>query len=312
MKLIGETNIDFLKMRLYAAIGSLITIVIGLFSVLVHNGLNYGIDFRGGTNVQIQFNKNIAFDDIRSAFDTHDMQNVVIQRFGEEEDNEILAAFPSSEEIKKGDQLTETIRTILMPLDENMEVRRVETVGPTVGEELKSKAIYAVGLALGLILIYITFRFKWTFGVSAIITLVHDVTVVIGFFSLFDKEFSLPVVAALLTVVGYSLNDTIVVFDRIRENTGRFRRKSLYEMINQSINETLSRTLLTSATTLFVVCALFVFGGEIIHDFSFALLVGIVVGTYSSIFVASPILHWLQVKVLDAAQGDQATKTAST
>jgi preprotein translocase subunit SecF len=158
-----------------------------------------------------------------------------------------------------------------------------------VGDELKISAVQAILIALGLVLLYITIRFQWRQGVSAIIALVHDVLIIVGIFSILDKEFSLTVVAALLTVVGYSLNDTIVVFDRIRENLGKYRKKSLEETINLSITETLSRTLITSGTTLLVVLALFILGGEIIHDFAFALLVGVLIGTYSSIYVASPM-----------------------
>ena len=172
----------------------------------------------------------------------------------------------------------------------------MESVGPQVGDELKMSALYAILIALGLILIYITIRFHWKFGISAILTLTHDVLVVVGFLSVFDKEFTLPVVAALLTVVGYSLNDTIVVFDRIRENMARFRKKALEDVINLSINEILSRTILTSGTTLFVVLALFFLGGAIIHDFAFGILVGVLVGTYSSIYVASPLLLQMSVK----------------
>jgi len=179
---------------------------------------------------------------------------------------------------------------VLDTLHPELEIRRIETVGPRVGDELKASALLAIVVALGLILLYVTFRFQWRQGVSAILTLVHDVLVVVSVFSLLDKEFTLPVVAALLTVVGYSLNDTIVVFDRIRENQGRFRKQALEWVMNLSITETLSRTLITSGTTLLVVTALLVLGGEIIFDFAFALLVGVLIGTYSSIYVASPLV----------------------
>ena len=174
-----------------------------------------------------------------------------------------------------------------------MEIRRIDTIGPKVGTELKISAVTAIFIALGLVLLYITVRFQWRQGVSSIIAIIHDVFVVVGIFSILDREFSLTVVAALLTVVGYSLNDTIVVFDRIRENQGKYRKKSLEETINLSITEMLSRTLITSGTTLLVVLALFILGGEIIHDFAFALLVGVLIGTYSSIYVASPMALFL-------------------
>ena len=192
-----------------------------------------------------------------------------------------------------GEHLTTELGNILLTLHPEFEIRRIESIGPKVGDELKISAVQAILIALGLVLFYITIRFQWRQGVSAIIALVHDVLIIVGIFSILEKEFSLTVVAALLTVVGYSLNDTIVVFDRIRENLGKYRKKSLEETINLSITETLSRTLITSGTTLLVVLALFILGGEIIHDFAFALLVGVLIGTYSSIYVASPVVLFL-------------------
>ena len=201
-----------------------------------------------------------------------------------------LLGLPTDSPLGKGEHLTAELRKTLLPQHPKLEIRRIETIGPKVGDELKISAVQAVLIALGLVLLYITIRFQWRQGVSAIVALVHDVLVVVGIFSIFDKEFTLTVVAALLTVVGYSLNDTIVVFDRIRENQGKYRKKSFEETINLSITETLSRTLITSGTTLLVVLALFFLGGEIIHDFAFALLVGVLIGTYSSIYVASPMV----------------------
>jgi preprotein translocase subunit SecF len=221
------------------------------------------------------------------------MKNVVLQTFGDLEDHEILLGLPLNSPLGTGENLTSELRKILEPQHPKLEIRRIETIGPKVGDELKISAVKAILIALGLVLLYITIRFQWRQGVSAIVALVHDVLVVVGMFSIFDKEFSLTVVAALLTVVGYSLNDTIVVFDRIRENQGKYRKKSFEETINLSITETLSRTLITSGTTLFVVLSLFLLGGEIIHDFAFALLVGVLIGTYSSIYVASPLSVFL-------------------
>jgi len=221
------------------------------------------------------------------------MKNVVLQTFGDVADQEILLGLPIDGPLGTGEDLTAELRKILLPQHPKLEIRRIETIGPKVGDELKISAVQAVLIALGLVLLYITIRFQWRQGVSAIVALVHDVLVVVGIFSIFDKEFTLTVVAALLTVVGYSLNDTIVVFDRIRENQGKYRKKSFEETINLSITETLSRTLITSGTTLLVVLALFFLGGEIIHDFAFALLVGVLIGTYSSIYVASPMAVFL-------------------
>ena len=281
--------IDFLAFKRLAAIVSGILILAGVASIVAHNGLKYGIDFRGGTNVQIQFSTPPNLDQLRNFFAENGMKNVVLQTFGDLADHEILLGLPINSPLGTGENLTSELRKILEPQHPKLEIRRIETIGPKVGDELKISAVKAILIALGLVLLYITIRFQWRQGVSAIVALLHDVIVVVGMFSILDKEFSLTVVAALLTVVGYSLNDTIVVFDRIRENQGKYRKKSFEETINLSITETLSRTLITSGTTLFVVLSLFLLGGEIIHDFAFALLVGVLIGTYSSIYVASPV-----------------------
>jgi len=285
--------IDFLSYKRLAAIFSALLILAGVASIFAHQGLKYGIDFRGGTNVQIQFSTAPDLDQLRQFFAEKGMKNVVLQTFGDAVDKEILLGLPTGSPLGTGEELTSELRKILLPQHPKLEIRRIETIGPKVGDELKISAVQAILIALGLVLLYITIRFQWRQGVSAIVALVHDVLVVIGMFSILDKEFSLTVVAALLTVVGYSLNDTIVVFDRIRENQGKYRKKSFEETINLSITETLSRTLITSGTTLLVVLALFLLGGEIIHDFAFALLVGVLIGTYSSIYVASPVAVFL-------------------
>jgi preprotein translocase subunit SecF len=285
--------IDFLGYKRLAAIISGILILAGVASIVAHNGLKYGIDFRGGTNVQIQFSTPPNLDQLRNFFAQNRMKNVVLQTFGDLADHEILLGLPINSPLGTGENLTSELRKILEPQHPKLEIRRIETIGPKVGDELKISAVKAILIALGLVLLYITIRFQWRQGVSAIVALLHDVIVVVGMFSILDKEFSLTVVAALLTVVGYSLNDTIVVFDRIRENQGKYRKKSFEETINLSITETLSRTLITSGTTLFVVLSLFLLGGEIIHDFAFALLVGVLIGTYSSIYVASPVVVFL-------------------
>ena len=285
--------IDFLSFKRTAAVFSAILILGGIASIVAHQGLKYGIDFRGGTNVQIQFSTTPDLDQLRQFFAEKGMKNVVLQTFGDAADQEILLGLPTGSPLGTGEKLTSELRKILLPQHPKLEIRRIETIGPKVGDELKISAVQAIFIALGLVLLYITIRFQWRQGVSAIVALLHDVLVVIGMFSIFDKEFSLTVVAALLTVVGYSLNDTIVVFDRIRENQGKYRKKPFEEMINLSITETLSRTLITSGTTLLVVLALFILGGEIIHDFAFALLVGVLIGTYSSIYVASPVSVFL-------------------
>ena len=285
--------INFLAFRRIATIISAIFILAGIASVTLHKGLKYGIDFRGGTNVQIQFKTQPNLDNLRRLFAKKGMKNVVLQTFGDFADKEILLGLPIDSPLGTGEHLTKELGNILLNQHSEFEVRRIESIGPKVGDELKISAVQAILIALGLVLLYITIRFQWRQGVSAIIALVHDVLIIVGIFSILEKEFTLTVVAALLTVVGYSLNDTIVVFDRIRENLGKYRKKSLEETINLSITETLSRTLITSGTTLLVVMSLFLLGGEIIHDFAFALLVGVLIGTYSSIYVASPVALFL-------------------
>lgn len=295
MRILKEvTHFDFLGKKQIALIVSVLLILMGTVSVVYHQGFNYGIDFKGGFQVRIKFERAIDLNALRKQFDRLDMNSTSLQTIGDT--NEVKLVLPLNNPLGTGSELTSNLKELLAGDYPKLEIRSVESVGPQVGDELKLSALYAILIALGLILIYITIRFHWKFGISAILTLTHDVVVVVGFFSVFDKEFTLPVVAALLTVVGYSLNDTIVVFDRIRENMARFRKKNLEEVINLSINEILSRTILTSGTTLFVVLALFFLGGEIIHDFAFGILVGIVVGTYSSIYVASPLLLQMSVK----------------
>jgi len=297
--------IDFLGFKRLASIFSGVLILAAVTSIVANNGLKYGIDFRGGTNVQIQFSTPPNLDQLRQFFVEIGMKNVVLQTFGDLSDHEILLGLPIDSPLGKGENLTKELRKIIEPLYPKLEIRRIETIGPKVGDELKISAVKAIFIALGLVLLYITIRFQWRQGVSAIIALLHDVIVVVGMFSILEKEFSLTVVAALLTVVGYSLNDTIVVFDRIRENQGKYRKKAFEETINLSITETLSRTLITSGTTLFVVLAIFFLGGEIIHDFAFALLVGVLIGTYSSIYVASPMAVFL-TKLAPPAGADHA------
>ena len=289
-------QIRFLEKRRYTIYLSIFLVLSTFLSVLLHGGLNYGIDFRGGTNVQIRFDSKPDLNQLRELFANQGYNSITLQTFGAEEDREILLGLPIDSSLGTGESLTTNLQQILQNANTNPEIRRVETIGPKVGDELKEDALLAVLIALGLVLIYISIRFQWRFGISAVVCLLHDVLAVVGVFSLFDKEFNLTIIAALLTVVGYSLNDTIVVFDRVRENLAKFRKRETEDLLDLSINETLSRTLLTSATTLFVVTMLLLFGGEIIHDFAFALFVGILVGTYSSIYVASPIFLLLQEK----------------
>ena len=286
-----ETRFDFMGKIKAAMIISGIVILIGLGSIVISGGLKYGIDFAGGTLVQLQFKSPPDIEVIRDGLKTIGLGESTIQEFGSKKD--ILIKVERSEE--KLEAVGAMVKRSLSGKfhSDDIIVERVEMVGPKVGRDLREKALLSILYAIIGIVIYISWRFEFQYAIAAIIALIHDVLVTMGAFSVLDKEFTLVIVAAFLTIIGYSLNDTIVVFDRIRENLRRKGKRSLSEIINSSINQTLSRTLLTSGTTLLVVLALFFFGGEIIHDFSFALLVGVFVGTYSSIFIASVFLvYW--------------------
>ena len=286
-----ETRFDFMGKIKAGMIISGIVILIGLGSIVVSGGLKYGIDFAGGTLVQLKFKSPPEIEVVRDGLKTIGLGESTIQEFGSKKD--ILIRVERSEEKLEavGAMVKRSLSGKFHPDD--ITVERVEMVGPKVGRDLREKALLSILYAIIGIVIYISWRFEFQYAIAAIIALIHDVLVTMGAFSVLDKEFTLVIVAAFLTIIGYSLNDTIVVFDRIRENLRRKGKRSLSEIINSSINQTLSRTLLTSGTTLLVVLALFFFGGEIIHDFSFALLVGVFVGTYSSIFIASVFLvYW--------------------
>lgn len=286
-------NIDLVgKMRI-AFWASLAVIVISVLSLVFHGGPKLGIDFAGGTQIQVKFSQEATADGIRDSLRSMGLDNNVIQRFGYKDNNEFLIKTERSSSELEGlsDKITEALGATYGK--ENVDIRRVEVVGPKVGKDLRQKGLLAMLYAVIGILIYVTWRFELRYAVGAIVALIHDVIITVGIFSLLGKEFTLPIIAALLTIIGYSLNDTIVVYDRIRENIKGARKQPLKELVNSSINQVLSRTVLTSVTTLLVVLALFFLGGAVIHDFAFALLVGIVVGTYSSIFVASPtVLAW--------------------
>ena len=263
-------------------------IVVSLASIVFHGGLKFGIDFSGGTLVQLQFKSPPNLQEIRDGLKEIGLADSTIQEFGSK--NDILIRVERAE--GKMEEMGTRIKTALGKTmnEDDITIDRVEMVGPKVGKDLREKALLSILYAILGIVIYVSWRFEFYYALAAIIALIHDVTITVGAFSLFDKEFTLVVVAAFLTIIGYSLNDTIVVFDRIRENTRRNRKERWIETVNTSINQTLSRTLLTSGTTLLVVVALFVLGGEIIHDFAFALMVGVFAGTYSSIFIASVFL----------------------
>ncbi|MBM4271445.1 MAG: protein translocase subunit SecF [Deltaproteobacteria bacterium] len=280
-------NIDFVGKMKIAFFCSLAMIIISIISVIWHGGLNYGIDFAGGTLVQIKFQNEPLIDSIRSAFKTIGLENSIIQSFGSQEVVVRTAESPSDPKglsTRMGDALEAAYGK------GSFEIRRVEVVGPKVGVDLTRKAIFAIVFSWIGMLIYIGWRFEFRYALGGILALVHDVIITVGVFSLLNKEFDLTIVAALLTIIGYSINDTIVIFDRIRENARKNIRQNLGEVINASVNQTLSRTILISFTVFIVVVVLFFFGGAVIHDFAFALIIGVVVGTYSSIFIASPIV----------------------
>jgi len=286
-----QTHIDFMGKFKTALMFSGLLILAGFVSIAMQGGLKFGIDFEGGTLVQLKFPEAPAIDSIRSGLKEIGLADSTIQEFGSPDTILIRVEMADGElkemgtRIKRALEETKGFTGII--------IERVEMVGPKVGKDLRIKAFLSILYAIIGIVIYISWRFEFQYAIAAIIALLHDVLITMGAFSVLDKEFTLVIVAAFLTIIGYSLNDTIVVFDRIRENTRRRSKESLSDVINTSINQTLSRTLLTSGTTLLVVAALFVLGGEIIHDFSFALLVGVVVGTYSSIFIASVFLiYW--------------------
>jgi len=284
------TNINFIGRRRVAILFSSIMVIVCVLSIIVKGGLNFGIDFAGGTLVQIKFEKDTTLTEIREGLKEDGLEDSIIQQFGEKMANEYLIRVEGTSSDIQGlsDKIQETFQKIYGR--DGMEIRRVEMVGPQVGKELRRKGFLVIIYVMIGILIYITFRFEFRFALGAVVALFHDVIITVGIFSMTNKEFTLPVLAAVLTIVGYSLNDTIVVYDRIRENLRKIAKKRLEIIINSSINETLSRTILTSGTTLFVVLALLILGGGVIHDFAFTLVVGIIVGTYSSIFVASPML----------------------
>lgn len=331
----ANININFIGKRKIAYALSIFLIVISIGSVIFGKGILYGVDFAGGTLIQVSFADKVRINDIQAGLKTVDLEKASIQRFGTEDENEYLIR--TNTPIETSENFSRRIEAALQTsTGKGSQIVRVEMVGPQVGKDLREKALFAMFFALLFIAIYISgrFEFKWIlsgvmaaalfgavyvlsifnvsipiliaaalilsmilfwflqlkFALGAVIALLHDVTITVGIFSIMGKEFTLPIIAALLTIIGYSLNDTIIVFDRIRENLKKQTRNPLDITINKSINETLSRTILTALTTLFTVGALFVFGGGIIHDFAFAMIIGVVIGTYSSIFVASPIL----------------------
>ena len=289
-----DTHFDFIGKRKITLCISTVVILICLGSILFHGGLKYGVDFAGGLLIQIKFSKPVSISEVRGALDVLGSKEVMVQAFGGE--NEFLIRIEKSSEDLEA--MSKTIQTSLQQQfkDKSLEIRRAEVVGPKVGKDLKKKALWAVGLSLVAILIYVAFRFhEISYGLGGIISLFHDVMVVYGAISIFGIEYSLNVLAVVLTIVGFSINDTIVIFDRVRENIKKMRKENLETIFNVSINETLGRTILTNGTVMVVVLILFFFGGPVIHDFATAMVVGMITGTYSTVYIASPVvLFWDQ------------------
>jgi len=296
MDILKDTKIDFIGKRYYAFIFSAILALVGIIAaVFIPLGkANLGIDFTGGVAIQLKFEKPFAMENARSVLDKSGFKDVELQQFAE--GNQLLIRLKNAEgELKViSDKLTEVFTQSFA--DNKFIVESSTAAGPTVGKKLQKDALWAVGISLLGILIYVAWRFELIFGIAAVIATFHDVLEVLGVFYIMNKEINLLIITALLTLAGYSLTDTVVVFDRIRENMRKRGKEALEALINRSVNEVLSRTIVTSGTTLLVLLALLVAGGEVIHDFSLALFLGVLVGTYSSIFVASPLLLLWKVK----------------
>ena len=299
----SDTNFNFLKFKKFAFLFSLLILLGTVFSLLF-NSLNYGIDFKGGILLELR-SKNVNLPDIndlRNKISSLDVGEISIQKFGKETD--VLVRIQKQEGDEKNQiKVIERVKSLTI---KDYDIRRSEFVGPVVGEELKFAGILAVCLALLSIMIYIWFRFEWQFSIAAIIALTHDVFSTVGLFSILQLEFNLATIAAILTTAGYSINDTVVIFDRVRENLRRYKSKDHYYIYNKSINETLSRTVMTSVTTLIALLIIFFFGGAVLADFSLAMIWGVLIGTFSSIFVAVSLLTFFNIN-----KGEQVNNEAN-
>ena len=297
MQLLKDSpEFNFMNKRRIAAVFSIILLITSITSIVMQ-GLNFGIDFTGGTILEVEYSEAVELESIRQTLKNNNFNDAIVQNFGSVQD--ILIRLPVDESRNMSALSNEVLATLRADSGLDIEMRRVEFVGPQVGEELTEDGGLAMLYALIGILIYVSLRFEYRFAIGSVVALVHDVTLVIGIFSLLQLEFDLTVLAAILAVIGYSLNDTIVVFDRIRETFLRMRKGSPEEIVNRALNDTLSRTIVTSLTTLLVVFALFIFGGEVIHAFSIALMLGIIIGTYSSIYIASSTVLTMGVSKAD-------------
>jgi len=287
-----NTNINFLGFKKISIFFSFLLCICSIFSIFIFS-LNYGIDFKGGTLIEIKSSSKIEISDIRSKLYGIGFEDAQIQTFGS--DDTILIRIENDNTID-GEADLNASKIIAKELGNLFLIQRTEIVGPKVSSELIQKGVLAIITAVSLMLFYIWIRFEWQFSLGAVLALIHDVTITIGLFSLFGIEFNLSIIAALLTIIGYSMNDTVVVYDRIRENLRKYKQMDLFELINNSINDTLSRTTLTSVTTLLALFSLYFLGGEVIRGFTLAMIIGVFIGTYSSIFVASQIILFLGIK----------------
>lgn len=286
------SNFDFMGLRKFTFISSLVLLLV-IAGSLATRGLNFGVDFTGGTIIELGYQQPVVLDEVRQRLGQAGFHGVVVQHFGSSRD--VLIRLAPSAGQTQAEVSTRVLESLKQSGQNSIELRRIEFVGPQVGEELVEKGGLALLLALIGVFIYVMLRFEWRFAVGAVAATVHDIIVTIGIFSIFQIEFDLTVLAAVLAVLGYSLNDTVVVFDRIRENFRKMRKGTTVDIMNVSINQTLSRTVMTSVTTLMVVTVLFFFGGETVRGLSLAMIIGVIFGTYSSIFFASPIVLMLGV-----------------
>jgi preprotein translocase subunit SecF len=294
----SDTKIDFSGKFVFATIFSAVVVIVSLYFAIFH--MKYGVDFRGGAEIQIKFEKNVPLGELRKALKSHGFKGATVQTIGDEEEHEVLVKAQAKE--GQLNSVAEKIRVMLKKtfINEGAEIRKVDIVGPKAGAELRLSGFESMLFAMIAIMIYVGLRFEFKYSPGAIIALFHDVSIILGLFAITGTAFTLQTVAAILAVIGYSVNDTVIIYDRVREHEQKYAGVSLADNINSAINETLSRTILTSGTTLFVSAAMYFFGGPAIKDFFMAITIGIVVGTYSSVFIASPVVllldNWSQKK----------------
>jgi preprotein translocase subunit SecF len=313
LRILHGTNIDFIKSWRLAVGITVAFIVTGLIFLGVHGGLNRSVEFTGGTLMQVEFKSRTDIGDVRATVDQAGYRGSEIQQFGSDTAFTIRAA---GHQPAAGGAVENTATTIQGALErrfgkQNVHIARTEIVGPRVGDELSRNAVIAILISLGITLVYLAFRFEWRFGVAAVVATAHDLLSTLAFLAIMNIEVSLTVIAALLTVIGYSLNDTIIIFDRVRENLKKARPEPLYDVLNRSINETLPRSVLTHVTVAAATLSLLLFAGEVIRPFSWIMLFGIVTGTFSSIYIAAPVLLWVETRFPRTPRGKEGPSTRS-